>query len=123
MRGGGAVRLHHRIRATSGMVTAEFAVGILAVIPIVLSLTLLVAAAAVQVQVLEAARTGARMLARGDSEEDVRAQVIDSAPGAQVQIDEVDENAVVSVSRPMGGMGVLPEFTIEATARTPAERR
>lgn len=123
MRGGGAVLLHHRIRASSGMVTAEFAVGILAVIPVVLSLTLLVAAAAVQVQVLEAARTGARMLARGDAQDAVRAQVMGAAPGAQVQISEVDENAEVIVTRPMGGLGVLPEFTISASARTPAERR
>ncbi len=103
------------------MVTAEFAVGILAVIPVVLSLVLLVAAAAVQVQVLEAARTGARMIARGDDEVAVREQVTTAVPGAEVQVSEVDDKAEVSVSRAMGGIGLLPEFTVSATARTPVE--
>lgn len=123
MRGGGAALLHHRVRASGGMVTAEFAVGILAVIPVVLSLVLLVASAAVQMQVLEAARTGARMVARGDAETVVREQVTVAVPGAQVAITEVDATAEVHVSRLMGGMGMLPQFTISATARTPVEGR
>lgn len=121
MRGGGAAWLHHRIRASSGMVTAEFAVGVLAVIPLVLSLVLLIAAAAVQVQVLEAARTGARMLARGDTEDAVRTQVMTAVPGARVEVVEEVDDAEVSVSRPMGGFGVLPAFTMSATVRTPVE--
>jgi hypothetical protein len=103
------------------MVTAEFAVGILAVIPVMLSLVLLMAAAAVQMQVLEAARTGARMLARGETPDAVRDQVTTAVPGAEVAVSEVEDKAEVRVSRPMGGLGVLPQFTVSATARTPVE--
>ena len=40
LRGGGAAVPHHRIRATAGMFTAEFAVGLLAVVPLLLALTM-----------------------------------------------------------------------------------
>ncbi|MBK6762114.1 MAG: pilus assembly protein TadE [Micrococcales bacterium] len=120
-RGGGAARLHHRIRASAGMFTAELAVGLLAVIPVVLALVGVVAAGAVQVQTTEAARTAARMLARGDDEVAVREQVVSALPGAQVRIHDEAGRLRVEVSRVVGGRGLLPRFTMRAEVRTVRE--
>jgi hypothetical protein len=120
-RGGGAARLHHRIRAANGMVTAEFAVGLLAVVPLVLSLVALVAAGATQIQVQEAARTGARLLARGEGVATVQEQVRAVLPAAAVTVVDDGGFAVVDVRQPMGGRGLLPGFTLHAEARTPRE--
>ena len=121
MRGGGAERLHHRIRASEGMVTAEFAIGLLAVIPILLSIVLVVGAAAVKVQVVEGARTAARMLARGDAEVDAIEQVHISLPQAQVQIIRDEATVTVAVDRVVQLAGILPDFSVTGTATTPAE--
>ncbi len=126
VRGGGAVLLHHRIRAarwagSDGMVTAEFAVGLLAVVPLVLSLVALTGIGASQVQVVEAARTGARLLARGEPESVARAQVSAILPGADVSIDRGAEGVSCEVSRRVGGQGLLPRFTLRASATTPLE--
>ncbi len=121
MRGGDAARLHHRIRASSGMFTAELAIGLLAVVPLVLALVALVVAGAVQVTSTEAARTGARMLARGDSEAQVRDELANLVPAAQVQISQEPGFAVVEVRHGVGGAGLLPSFTLRATARSPRE--
>lgn len=120
-RGGGAARLHHRIRAANGMVTAEFAVGLLAVVPLVLSLLALVVTGATQIRVQEAARTGARLLARGEGVETVQDHVRSVLPAASVTIVEDGGYAVVDVRQPVGGRGLLPTFTLHAQARTPHE--
>jgi hypothetical protein len=126
VRGGGAALLHHRIRAagwtgSAGMVTAEFAVGLLAVVPLVLSLVALTGIGASQVQVVEAARTGARLLARGEPESVARAQVAVILPDAAMSIDRGSEGVSFEVSRRVGGQGMLPGFTLRASATTPLE--
>ncbi len=97
------------------------AVGLLAVIPVVLALVGLVAAGAVQVQTTEAARTAARMLARGDDEATVNDQVTSALPGAQVRIHDEGGRLRVEVSRVVGGRGLLPRFTLRAEVRTVRE--
>lgn len=121
MRGGGAAGLHHRIRAAGGMVTAEIAVGILAVVPLVLGLVALVAIGAAQVKAVEAARTGARLLARGESEQRVEQEVLSMSPRATVQIVRGGGQVVLEVRHEVGGFGVLPSFTLRASAATPVE--
>jgi hypothetical protein len=103
------------------MVTAEFAVGLLAVVPLVLSLVALTGIGASQVQVVEAARTCARLLARGEPESVARAQVTAILTGADVSIERGTEGVSCEVSRRVGGQGLLPRFTLRATATTPLE--
>jgi len=121
LRGGGAARSHHRIRASSGMVTAEFAVGLLAVVPLLLALVSVVAAGAVQVKTAEMARTAGRLLARGESPEAVRAEVASALPDARVDLVTESEHVRVQVCHVVGGVGVLPSWPICAQARVPRE--
>lgn len=121
MRGGGAERLHRRVRASAGMVTAEFAITLLAVVPVMLSLLLLTGAAAQQVQVVEAARTGARLLARGESEATAQNQIHSVLPDAQVEVERNARTVVVEVRQRIRPAGVLPEFTMVGNATTPIE--
>ena len=88
---------------------------------VVLALVGVVAAGAVQVQTTEAARTAARMLARGDEEATVRDQVASALPGAQVRIRDEGPRVRVEVARDVGGRGVVPRFTIRAEVRTVRE--
>jgi hypothetical protein len=120
-RGGGAALLHHRIRATAGMVTAEFAIGMLAVVPLLLAVVLLGAAAAVKVQVAEGARTAARMLARGDDPAVVRSHFATTLPAAQIALRPEGQVVRVDVSQPVVIGGLLPSFTVTGTAVTAVE--
>lgn len=103
------------------MVTAEFAVAMLALVPIMSAMLLLIVMGAEQVRVLESARTAARMLARGDSEAQARAQVTGVIPSAQVSSRRQGRDVVVRVVHPVDPFGPLPSFTIGATAVTPVE--
>ena len=117
--GGGAARRH--LLASHGMVTGEFAVAMLALVPIMSAMLLLIVMGAEQVRVLESARTAARMLARGDSEAQARAQVTGVIPSAQVSSRRQGRDVVVRVVHPVDPLGPLPAFTIGATAVTPVE--
>lgn len=121
VRGGGAVRLHHRMRASHGMVTAEFAVTLLAVIPLVLGLVALVALGATQVRLQEAARTGARLVARGESEAAARQVVREILPGVNVFVDSGNDAVAITVRQRVGGVAALPSLTLQASAVTPVE--
>lgn len=121
LRGGGATQLHHRLRGSAGMVTAEFAFGFLAVIPVMLSMILLLSAAATKIHVVEGARTAARMLARGDDEAAARDAVSAIAPQAEVSVVSYGDSVVVEVAQTMRPAGLLPQFTLTSTAVTPVE--
>nr|MCU0295980.1 hypothetical protein [Candidatus Nanopelagicales bacterium] len=118
---------HHRSRAaawvrdTDAMVTAEFAVGLLAVIPVLLGLVGLTAAGVMAVQGQEAARVGARLLARGESPVSVQAHLHSALPDAQVSIETQAGMVHVLVRQTVGGFGLVPEFAITGRAVTPAE--
>lgn len=96
------------------MFTAELAVGMLAVTPLVVALLMLVAAGSVQVRVTEAARTGTRMLVRGDSDERVRAEIRAMLPAATVVIERTAGRSAVEVRQMIGGRGLLPGLTLRA---------
>jgi hypothetical protein len=103
------------------MVTAEFAVGLLAVVPLLLGLVGITAAGVMAVQGQEAARVGARLLARGDSPSSVDAYLRGALPDAQVSIETSSGMVHVLVRRTAGGFGLLPEFAITGRAATPVE--
>jgi len=119
--GGGAVRPHHRLRASDGMVTAEFALGLLAVVPVMVSVILLLAAASTQIKITEGARTAARMLARGDSEVAAREAVHAMVPQANLDVAQRGDDVVVDVRQTFRPASLLPAFTLHGTAVTPVE--
>lgn len=116
-----AITALHRVRRSDGMVTAEFAVGLLAVVPLLLSLVALTGIGATQVKLVEAARTGARLLARGEPDATAREQVRAIVPGADIAIDHAADRVSFEVRQRVGGQGVLPAFTLRASAVTPME--
>ena len=103
------------------MFTAEFAVGLLAVVPLLLALTVIVSAGAMQVKTAEMARTAARLAARGESQATVRAEVAADLPDADVEFGVEPSHVQVIVSRVVGGVGVLPRWTISSAVRVPRE--
>jgi len=77
------------------MVTAELAVGLPAVTLLAVLCAAVVAAAATQVRCLDAARSGARELARGEDPGVVRALVAERAPeGAVIRFVRLDGDLV-----------------------------
>jgi hypothetical protein len=103
------------------MVTAELAVAILAVVPVAASMIMLAGLAAVQVEVVEAARQGARSMARGDPESAVRADVVRIRPGASVATSIEGSLVTVTVSEPVGGWSLVPRFSLSASATAALE--
>ena len=73
-------------RSDRGMVSAELAVAVPALIAVVLALAWLVGLGATQGVVAQAAREGARAAARGETSTAVRTAVAQLAPGARVTI-------------------------------------
>lgn len=103
------------------MVTAEFAVVVLAVLPVLLSVFALTALTAAHIKAVEAARSAARVLARGESEEQARRIVEQVLPRGQVDISTGPDGARVVVSQEFDGFTVLPAFTVRGVAVTPLE--
>lgn len=103
------------------MVTAELAVGMLAVVPVAASIIMLAGLAAVQVEVVEAARQAARSMARGDPESAVRADVARILPGADVATSTEGTLVTVTVSEPVGGWSLVPRFSLSASATAALE--
>lgn len=106
-----------------GMVTAEFAV-VMVAFAFVLTVSLGVAALAIShVQSQEAARLGARSAARGDSDRMVVEVVRRAAPGARTRIrragGDVRVEVAIPVRVPIVGLGFGP---IEVRAHSIAER-
>lgn len=108
-----------RARADAGMVTAELATALTAlVLVLVLSLSALVAGVDL-IRCTDAARVGARAAARGDDPQQVRALVLEAAPdGATVTVaDRGQAQVEVTVrSRPRGPVGVLVGSNLSARA-------
>lgn len=120
--GGGAVsRLHHRLRSSAGMVTVEIAMATLAVMPIVLALFVMAFIGAEQVRIVESARTAARMVARGQSQEEAQGLVQRTVPATEVDFETRGDDLVVTVARRIDPIGLFPALTLHATAVTPAE--
>ncbi len=79
-------RLRAATRSESGMVTAELALGIPALVAVVLALAWLLSLGVTQGVVAQAAREGARAAARGEPATVVRAAARQVAPDASVTV-------------------------------------
>lgn len=84
-------------RSDSGMVTAELAVAIPALVAVVVALAWMLSLGAGQAMTMQAARDGARAAARGESVAGVRRIVADVVPGAQVHVARSGASVVVTV--------------------------
>ena len=117
----GSFRLPSRlIRADRGMVTAETAV-VLPVLVLLLTLLLATLSHAVDyVRVIDAARSAARLAARGESLSTVEQQALAEAPeGSSVDLDTSGDQVRVTVTAPerrLLGPIALPSAGAEAVA-------
>ncbi|GLB64077.1 hypothetical protein NCCP2495_19560 [Dietzia sp. NCCP-2495] len=102
----------------SGSVTVETALGIASLIVVLAIAAAGVAAAAGQVQVVDAAREAARVAAMSDPGRG-RAAGLEAAPGAEVTVEATGETVTAVVSAPARGLPGL-ELTARAVARAEA---
>ena len=112
-------------RPDRGMVTAELAVVLPAVVLLLAVLLGGIGVAIGQVRCVDAARLGARAAARGDPAAHVESLVREAAPrGATVQVRRGGDRVVVLVRSGPGVLGsLLPEaLRPEAAATTPVEK-
>jgi hypothetical protein len=106
-----------------GMVTAELAVGLFAVVLIMAMMIFAIAVVTTQLKSQEAARAGARAAARGDADDAVISSAQRVLAGASVQIyrDDLVRVQVTSVvSLPFGALRI-PAFTTQANSVAEAE--
>jgi TadE-like protein len=108
-----------------GSVTAETAVVTPVVAAFALCLCWLVSLGIAQVQLVDAARDGAREVARGERVSDVEARVHRSAPGAHTTIVREDElvsvSVVADVESPPWLLVPLPTVTLRAESSVLSE--
>jgi hypothetical protein len=109
-RAGGAGWRHHAVTPArpgavspgppgdGGMVTAELAMAIPALVAASVLLAWLLSLSATQGAVLQAAREGARAAARGESSATVRATVVALVPDATVTVRRSDSRVLVTAS-------------------------
>lgn len=109
-------------RCERGMVTAELAVAIPAVV-LVLALCLVAVGAAVdQIRCVDAARLAVRAAARGDTVAHVRALAAEAAPaGATVEVSARAGTVRVSVQARTRSWAGLPTWQVVAGAESPVE--
>ena len=114
------------VGAERGAVTAEAAVVIPLLLAVAVGLVWLVALAATQVRVVDAAREAARSAARGEPDTVAVARAEQVAPeGARVDVsrsgDEVRAHVVAEVRGPGGLFAFLPAVPVGAEAVAAAE--
>lgn len=103
------------------MVTAELAVGLPALLFVIAALVWLLALAVGQGMVVQAAREGARVAARGESALEVHTRVHELVPGAEVSVTRRGDLVEVTASAPSPMpfsvlSGLRRELTASATA-------
>ncbi|WP_404391321.1 TadE family type IV pilus minor pilin [Humibacillus xanthopallidus] len=118
-----AIARRERTSGEAGMVTAELAVAIPAVV-LVLALCLAGVTAGIdQIRCVDAARIAARSAARGDTPGAVREVALEAAPSGSTVVVVADGSLVtVTVEARSGGWGgVLPSWELSAQATAPRE--
>ncbi len=112
-------------RDQRGAATAELALGIPLLVSLTYGLVWILAVAATQVRVVDAARESARAAARGDASADAVARGEQVAPGTTVVLSHragrVLASATGTVPPPGGLLGFLPAVRLRAEAVTAAE--
>lgn len=105
------------VRDDQGSVTAELALGMVAVVLVLAALLVTTAAAAARMRCLDAARTGARVAALRVDETEVVAAAHRVAPGARVTVTHDPPWVEVSVTSAVGGAWFTGgAITVEGTA-------
>jgi hypothetical protein len=106
-----------------GMVTAELAVAIPAVVLVLVCCLAGLLAAVDQIRCVDAARIASRAAARGDPVDRVRALALEAAPqGASVSVEQWGGTAAVLIRAETGGWGgLMPSWQVTARATTPVE--
>lgn len=113
--------MHDEIRRQGGMVTAETAMVLPLLIAVTALLVWVVALGVAQVRLVDAAREGARMAARGDPDDMVRVGTQKMAPGGSEVVVRPDRTSVTVQVR-LHARPELPVFRrfpgidLEATA-------
>ena len=104
-----------------GVVTAELALGLPLLLAVSIGLVWLLAVAAAQIRVVDAAREAARAVARGDEEASARALALRIAP-EEASVDIATEGAQVTVTSsarvagPGGLFDFLPRVMVSSSA-------
>jgi len=119
-------RSGRRRRGQRGAVTAEIALGLPLLLVVTVALVWLLAVGVAQVRVVDAAREGARVLARGDSVAEASGRASEVAPaGAEVSTEQGADVVVVRVRAEIAGPGStwlpLPGVTVQASATAVTE--
>ncbi len=118
-------RRDQRGRDERGMVTAETAVAMPLLVVVTLAMVWLVTVGVAQMKVTDAAREGARALARGESPDRAAELARTAAPGAEVSLAEGDGTVVVTVRQrvtpPGGVLDALGAATVRSEATALAE--
>ncbi len=125
---GSAVRRSRSRRSDSGTATAEMAVALPALVLALAAALWAVLAGAAQVRCLDAAREGARVAARGDSEPLVLEAARRAAPaGAVVTVNRDGDLVRVSVRAEVSPVGNLvrraPSLSVHGSATAAVEAR
>lgn len=115
--------LHPLAGRDGGMVSAELAVAIPAVLLVLACCLAGLAAAIDQIRCVDAARVAGRAAARGESADTIRSLALQAAPaGATVAVERWGGDAVVVVRARTGGWGgFVPAWTLSSSASTPIE--
>jgi len=105
-----------------GSVTAELAVGLPAVVMVLVAVLLIAGAAITQVRCTDAARAAARSAALGEDAATVAA-IVDDLAGADAQVSVADGGAWVrvTVTAPVGTSWLGGSLTARATFAVPVE--
>lgn len=113
------------VRDQRGMVSAEFAVVLMAVSLVIIMVVFAATVGVSYVQTQDAARQAARLVARGEPHSVAKQQARRAIPDAKISISESGEAVSVSVvsavSLPIAKLR-LPALTVSSTAHTPRER-
>lgn len=106
----------------SGMVIVETAVGLLAVTFVAILLVGAIGVGLYHARVLDAARSGARVAARGEGDGSIRQQAIKSFENAQVSVGRSGDEVEVRVTVVVKLGPLVPEFRISKSAIALNER-
>ncbi|MEO8329674.1 MAG: TadE family type IV pilus minor pilin [Candidatus Nanopelagicales bacterium] len=118
MRGSALGWSPRRRRREDGMVTAETAVVLPVLVMLLVVLLGVIGHAVDQVRAIDAARTAARMAARGELVDDVKQQAAREAPpGSVVSVEHIDETFRVTLTVPgVRVLGLIELPQVEAVA-------
>jgi Flp pilus assembly protein TadG len=110
-------------RNDEGYATAEAAVALPALLVVLALAVGVVVTVGAQLRCVDAARAGARVAARGDSDTDVSRTSRQVAPGARISVSHSGEHVRVTVTATVRPTRWLPSITVRAHADAEAEPR